>query len=82
MYVKLPLQKRGHAKSVENRIRELRREKKWTQEQLAVAVGVSRQSIVAIETGKYNPSLDLAFKIAQQFERSIEDVFIYEGDEA
>lgn len=67
---------------MENRIRELRREKKWTQEQLAVAVGVSRQSIVAIETGKYNPSLDLAFKIAQQFERSIEDVFIYEGDEA
>lgn len=66
---------------MENRIRELRREKKWTQEQLAVAVGVSRQSIVAIETGKYNPSLDLAFKIARQFNEPIEEVFIFKGDE-
>lgn len=66
---------------MENRIRELRREHKWTQEQLAKAVGVSRQSIVAIEVGKYNPSLDLAFKIARQFNLTIEDVFLFEGDE-
>lgn len=66
---------------MENRIRELRRENKWTQEQLAKAVGVSRQSIVAIEQGKYNPSLDLAFKIARQFNLTIEDVFLFEGDE-
>lgn len=63
---------------MDNRIRELRREKKLTQEELSVRVGVSRQSIVAIERGKYNPSLDLAFKIAREFDRSIEDVFVFE----
>lgn len=66
---------------MENHIRTLRNEQKWTQEQLAVAVGVSRQSIVAIEKGKYNPSLELAFKIAYQFNKPIEDVFIFKGDE-
>lgn len=66
---------------MENNIRKLRQKQKWTQEQLAVAVDVSRQSIVAIEKGKYNPSLDLAFKIALQFERPIEEVFIFKGDE-
>lgn len=66
---------------MKNRIRDLRRKNGWTQEELAKAVGVSRQSIVAIEVGKYNPSLDLAFKIARQFDLAIEDVFLYEGDE-
>lgn len=67
---------------MENRIRELRKTKQMTQEQLSQLVGVSRQSIVAIETGKYNPSLKLAFKIAKQFECSIEDVFHFkEGDD-
>lgn len=63
-----------------NRIRELRRERKLTQEELSVRVGVSRQSIVAIERGKYNPSLDLAFKIAKEFDQSVEEVFIFEED--
>jgi len=67
---------------MDNRIRELRRQHKLTQEQLSKKVGVSRQSIVAIETGKYNPSLQLAFNIAKQFNLSIEDVFIFkEGDD-
>lgn len=63
-----------------NRIRELRRERKLTQEELSIRVGVSRQSIVAIERGKYNPSLDLAFKIAKEFDQSVEEVFIFEED--
>lgn len=67
---------------MDNRMRELRREKKFTQEELSIRVGVSRQSIVAIERGKYNPSLDLAFKIAKEFDCSIEEVFIFEeGDD-
>lgn len=67
---------------MENRIRELRKEKQLTQEVLSQFVGVSRQSIVAIETGKYNPSLKLAFKIAKQFGCSIEEVFLFEeGDD-
>jgi len=67
---------------MKNRIRDLRRAKKMTQEELSQLVDVSRQSIVAIETGKYNPSLKLAFKIAKQFDCSIEEVFLFdEGDE-
>ncbi|MEI3614317.1 helix-turn-helix transcriptional regulator [Pseudogracilibacillus sp. SO30301A] len=64
---------------MKNCIKELRAEKQLTQEQLSKKVGVSRQSIVAIESGKYNPSLELAFKIAQQFNRTIEEVFLFEG---
>ena len=64
-----------------NRIKMLRGEYGFTQQQLSKLVGVSRQSIVAIESGKYNPSLELAFKIAQIFERKIEDVFIFEKGE-
>lgn len=63
---------------MENRIKELRAEKQLTQEQLSKNVGVSRQSIVAIESGKYNPSLELAFKIAQQFNCTIEEVFLFD----
>lgn len=67
---------------MKNRIRDLRRAKKMTQEELSQLVDVSRQSIVAIETGKYNPSLKLAFKIAKQFDCLIEEVFLFdEGDE-
>jgi len=67
---------------MKNRIKDLRRAKKLTQEELSRLVDVSRQSIVAIETGKYNPSLKLAFKIAKQFDFSIEEVFLCdEGDE-
>lgn len=63
---------------MKNRIRELRQKEKMTQEQLSKLVNVSRQSIVAIETGKYNPSLKLAFKIARQFGCTIEEVFIFD----
>lgn len=66
---------------MKNRIKELRTKYGLTQEQLSKKVGVSRQSIIAIETGKYNPSLELAFKIAKQFHCSIEDVFIFEDEE-
>lgn len=66
---------------MENRIRELRAEKKFTQADLSQMVQVSRQSIVAIEKGKYNPSLELAFKIAKAFDLTIEEVFIFSEKE-
>jgi len=58
-----------------NRVRELRGARGWGQTDLARELGVSRQTVHAIETEKYDPSLPLAFKIARLFERSIEDVF-------
>lgn len=67
---------------MKNRIKELRKERKMTQEDLSQLVGVSRQSIIAIESGKYNPSLELAYKIAKTFDLIIEEVFIFdEGGE-
>ncbi|MCW4037760.1 MAG: helix-turn-helix transcriptional regulator [Candidatus Bathyarchaeota archaeon] len=51
-----------------------------TQEALANEIGVTRQTVIAIEKGKYNPSLELAFKLARYFDTSIEDVFIYESE--
>ncbi|USS41412.1 helix-turn-helix transcriptional regulator [Thermococcus aggregans] len=63
---------------MKNRLRELREAKGLTQEELARALGVTRQTIIAIEKGKYDPSLRLAFKIAKFFKVKIEDVFIYE----
>ena len=51
-----------------------------TQEDLAREIGVTRQTIIAIEKGKYNPSLELAFRIARYFEVSIEDIFVYGQD--
>ncbi|HWS27360.1 MAG TPA: helix-turn-helix transcriptional regulator [Xanthomonadales bacterium] len=59
-----------------NRLRILRAERNWSQAELADALGVSRQTINAIETGKYDPSLPLAFKIAQVFSAAIEAIFI------
>ncbi|WP_297514863.1 helix-turn-helix transcriptional regulator [Thermococcus sp.] len=64
-----------------NRLRELREARGLTQEELAKALGVTRQTIIAIEKGKYDPSLRLAFKIARFFGVKIEDIFIYKGDE-
>jgi putative transcriptional regulator len=58
-----------------NRLRELRTERGWSQGELAEHLAVSRQTVNAIETGKYDPSLPLAFRIAALFERAIEDVF-------
>ncbi len=63
-----------------NRIEELRKEKGIKQEELALAVDVSRQTIGSLENGRYNPSIMLAFKIARYFNMSIEDIFIYEED--
>lgn len=58
-----------------NTLGELRNERSWSQGELAKRLGVSRQSVNAIETGKYDPSLPLAFKIAELFGRSIEEIF-------
>jgi putative transcriptional regulator len=60
---------------MKSRLKVLRAERDWTQEQLADRVGVSRQAINAIETEKYEPSLSLAFKLARLFGTRIEDVF-------
>ena len=64
---------------MKNLVRDLRAERDWTQADLAAALEVSRQTVNAIETGKYDPSLPLAFKIARLFGRSIEQVFQYDG---
>jgi putative transcriptional regulator len=61
---------------MKNRLRVLRAEREWSQQQLADALGVSRQSVNAIETGKYDPSLPLAFRIADLFELPIEAIFV------
>jgi putative transcriptional regulator len=58
-----------------NRLRELRAERGWSQADLAEKLEVSRQSVNAIETGKYDPSLPLAFRIARLFEKAIEEIF-------
>jgi putative transcriptional regulator len=66
---------------MKNRLRVLRAEREWSQAQLAERTDVSRQTINAIETGKYDPSLPLAFKIAAVFEQPIEQIFD-PGDDA
>ena len=66
---------------MKNRLEEIRKAKGITQEELANALEVSRQTVGSLENGRYNPSIILAFKIARFFGVSIEDVFIYEEDE-
>jgi putative transcriptional regulator len=61
---------------VKNRLRVLRAEREWSQQDLANALDVSRQSVNAIETGKYDPSLPLAFRIADVFSLPIEQIFL------
>jgi len=61
---------------VNNRLRVLRAERAWSQQDLAERLGVSRQSVNAIETGKYDPSLPLAFRIADVFALKIEEIFL------
>ena len=63
---------------MKNRVEELRKEKGLNQEEFAKALKVSRQTVSSIENGKYNPSLDLAFDIADFFGKPIEEIFIYE----
>ena len=61
---------------MENRLRKLRGARGWSQADLALRLEVSRQSVNAIETGKYDPSLPLAFRTAELFDLAIEDVFV------
>ena len=63
-----------------NRIKELRKEQKITQDELAGVVGVTRQTIISLENGKYNASLQLAYRIARYFDLHIEDVFVFEEE--
>ena len=65
---------------MKNRLKVLRAERDWSQALLAEKLGVSRQTINALETGKYDPSLDLAFKIARLFEMQIEEIFQPQND--
>jgi putative transcriptional regulator len=66
---------------MKNRLRALRAEREWSQGELADQLGVSRQTVNALETGKYDPSLLLAFKIAHLFSLKIEEVFMPEEGE-
>jgi putative transcriptional regulator len=67
---------------VKNRLRVLRAEREWSQAELAARLGVSRQTINAIETGKYDPSLPLAFQMAELFQMRIEEIFKRNDDAA
>lgn len=67
---------------MKNRLEELRKQRGLKQEELANALEVSRQTIGSLENGRYNPSILLAFKIARYFGLNVEDVFIYEEDDA
>ncbi|MGL9728606.1 helix-turn-helix transcriptional regulator [Enterococcus sp. DIV0756] len=66
---------------MKNRLEEMRKARGIKQEELAVSLEVSRQTIGSLENGRYNPSILLAFKIARYFDVSIEDIFIYEEEE-
>ncbi len=66
---------------MKNRLEELRQKKGWTQQELADRVLVSRQTIISLENGRYNPSILLAFRLARVFEMNIEDIFIYSDNE-
>ena len=65
---------------MKNNLEKIRKENKISQEELAKALEVSRQTIGSLENGRYNPSIILAFKIAKYFNMSIEDIFIYEEE--
>ncbi|WP_226672598.1 helix-turn-helix transcriptional regulator [Rossellomorea aquimaris] len=63
---------------MENKLVEFRKTFGYSQERLAARLGVSRQTIISIEKGKYDPSLNLAFQLAHVFETSIDEIFVYE----
>jgi putative transcriptional regulator len=67
---------------VKNRLEEIRKTQGIKQEELALALEVSRQTIISLEKGRYNPSIILAFKIARFFGLGIEEIFIYEEEDA
>lgn len=66
---------------MKNKIEEIRKQKNITQEDFAKALGVSRQTISSLETGKYNPSIFLAYKIAKYFDLTIEQTFIFDEED-
>lgn len=66
---------------MKNHIEEIRKKKGIRQEELAKALGVSRQTISSLENGRYNPSIQLAFKLARYFHVTIEELFIYEEED-
>ena len=65
---------------MKNRLEEIRKQRGIKQEALADAMGVSRQTISSLENGRYNPSIFLAFRLADFFKVKIEDIFLYEGE--
>lgn len=67
---------------VSNRIRDLRTQRDLTQADIASQLGVTRQTIIAIEQGRYSPSLEMAFQIAAALGAPLDDVFSYKGDDA
>lgn len=67
---------------MQNRVKAMRASHGWTQQDLADRIDVSRQTVNAIEKGKYDPSLPVAFRIASVFSCRIEDIFIWTGDES
>ena len=66
---------------MDNAVRELRHEKNWTQEELARKVLVSRQTIISLEQGRYDPSIQLAFRLSRIFKKTIEEIFFYREEE-
>lgn len=76
MNVKSTLQLYG-GETLENNIKDLRKLKSMTQDDLAYELGVTRQTIISLENGRYTASLQLAFRIARFFEKSIEEIFVY-----
>lgn len=67
---------------MKNRLEQFRTQRGWTQQELADRVDVSRQTIISLESGRYNPSILLAFRLARLFETRIEEIFIYEGEDS
>lgn len=63
-----------------NKLQELRKKEKISQSDLAEEVGVTRQTIISLEKGRYNASLELAFKLSRYFHVTIEDIFVYENE--
>lgn len=66
---------------MKNRLEEIRKQRGIKQEELAEAMGVSRQTISSLENGRYNPSVILAIKLARYFQTKVEDIFIYEEEQ-
>lgn len=65
---------------MKNRVKQMRQRRKLTQEALANELGISRQSLISIEKDRYSPSLPIAFAIAAFFDKSVEEIFIYDGN--